>query len=123
MRPISAPSIKKIIGLLMAGGLLLRLWGIRWGINVDYGFHPDEWPFNLIYQISQGDFSELGLSVWYNVYHFMSAFVYLVIRKGSVLDRSPVQWVSLGRGSDSEPDPYGQDHLRFLGDVDHLPGL
>jgi tetratricopeptide (TPR) repeat protein len=81
MRPVSAHSIKKIIGLLMAGGLLLRLGGIRWGINVDYGFHPDEWPFNLIYQISQGDFSELGLSVWYNVYHFISAFVYLVIRK------------------------------------------
>jgi tetratricopeptide (TPR) repeat protein len=81
MQPVSAHSIRKIIGLLMAGGLLLRLWGIRWGINVDYGFHPDEWPFNLIFQISQGDFSELGLSVWYNVYHFVSAFVYLVIRK------------------------------------------
>ena len=65
----------------MAGGLLLRLWGIRWGINADFALHPDEGSFTIIYQISQGDFSELGLSVWFNVYHFLSAFVYLLVQK------------------------------------------
>jgi hypothetical protein len=81
MIQIPSPLTKRIIGLLMAGGLLLRLGGIRWGINGDYGLHPDEGSFRIIYQISQGEFSELGLSVWFNVYHFLSAFVYLLVRK------------------------------------------
>jgi tetratricopeptide (TPR) repeat protein len=72
-----------VIGCLMAGGFLLRLWGIRWGLDPTFGywFHPDEWDYVIFDPLSKGDFSRLGDPIWYNVYHYFCALVWLFIRK------------------------------------------
>lgn len=81
MKEPSPRTIRIALWLFLTGGLLLRLWGIRWGLEGGQGLHPDETPFIVIYQISRWDFSEIGLGVWFNVYHFIAALVAVLLQK------------------------------------------
>ena len=93
-------TIRFVLGLFLSAGLVLRLWGLRWGLDLEQSLHPDEWPFIVIYQISQGDFSRSGRSVWYNVYHFCFG-LWLSDSERGVSGRTAVQPVPAGSGSAS----------------------
>ena len=111
-------------GLFLSAGLVLRLRGLRWGLDLEQSLHPDEWPFIVIYQISQGDFSEIGRSVSYNTYHLFSALVALVLRKGVYLRFSTaVQPLPAGSGSPARLYFHRPSVFRTARHPDFLPGL
>jgi len=71
-----------LLFLIIVIGLVFRLWGIMWGLNSTTALHPDEQgDCTIIYQMIQGDFSQVGLETWYFVYNYCIAIVYVVINK------------------------------------------
>ncbi len=82
MKNQAAKSIGYLLLFIIVTGLILRLWGITWGLYSSTSLHPDEFgDVPIVMNMIHGDFSKVGLDTFYYVYYYFLAVVYMLIRK------------------------------------------